>query len=396
MCRLSRQILYLSFLAALIIGVLIGPCFAAQTQPREIYHQVWMLVRDRYFDPNLNGVDWSSYEHKFDNRIKTVSDAKEYTSKMLAILDDPHTKVLEGKELASIRAAAMPQRIVGIGINLKSVNGEPAVIKTVEESPADKAGIRVGDTLVAVDGKSCAGFTPEKVAEMIRGSDGEPVKLSVKRAGAKEVLEFGMKRAQIAIRAVGLIALPDNHGYINIASLKPIDASREFKAAVLKLSKVEGLIIDLRKSQGENLPNALDISDMLLSRGSMCTTTTRRGRHTDLASGNPLIRLPIVVLIDQETSSSSEVLAGALKDNSRATLVGKPTRGDGLHAEQFDLAEDLTLVMATGLYSTPGGTIINKNGIKPDIIVENEPEKPLLESNQMKTAIEVLKKRIAK
>ncbi|MBK9145278.1 MAG: hypothetical protein IPM23_22635 [Candidatus Melainabacteria bacterium] len=90
------------------------------------------------------------------------------------------------------------------------------------------------------------------------------------------------------------------------------------------------------------------------------------------------------------------MLAGALKDNRRATLVGKPTRGDALHTEQFDLAEDLTLVLSTGLYSTPGGTVIHKNGIKPDIMVENEPDQPLLEGKQMKTAIEVLKRKVAK
>jgi len=355
-----------------------------------------MLVRDRYFDPNLNGVDWSSYEHKFDGRIKTLKDAKEYTSKMLEALDDHHTRVLDERELASMRAASMPQRIVGIGINLKSIKDEPTVTRAIEAGPADEAGIKNGDILVAVDAKGCAGLTPEEVAEMIRGNEGDPVKLSVKRAGTSELLQFELRRVVIPINVVSFRELPDSLGYTVIHSLNPSDAGRAFRAALLKGSKAGGLIIDLRGSQGENLPSALDISDMLLSRGSICTTTTRRGRHTDIASGNPLTRQPVVVLIDKETSSTAEVLAGALKDNGRATLVGRPTRGNGLYTEQFDLAEGLTLVISTGLYSTPGGTIINKNGIKPDIMVENEPEQPLLESKQMKTAIEVLNKKVAR
>src|SRR6185295_15161062 len=142
--------------------------------PRDVYHKAWELVRDTYYDPSFNGQNWMSWEHKYDGDIKTVADAHHDIKLMLESLKDPYTRFLDPQSFKD-ESDAINAKIVGIGINLVQKEGKLVVTKTIDNSPAQNAGMHAKDEIVAIDGHNAIGFTPEQAAERIRGHAGTAV-----------------------------------------------------------------------------------------------------------------------------------------------------------------------------------------------------------------------------
>jgi len=363
------------------------PAQGHRSQPTEIYHRAWELVRDNYFDSNFGGKNWAEYEHKYDGQIKSVPDAYKAVKLMLEGLNDPYTRFLDPKAFQD-ENDAIDARIVGIGINLQQSKDQAHLIvtRTIEDGPAEKAGVRSGDEITAIDGEAAIGMTPEQAAEHIRGKIGVPVQLALKHGAlAKSV---SITRQEICIHAVSAKRLDNGLGYIQLSTFISNDASREFRNAVAKLSDCDGIILDLRDNPGGLLSNALEIADMLLENGAIVSTISRHGRHTDLSSGEPLTKQPIVVLVDEESASASEILASALQDNARSILVGTRTYGKGLVQEINRLPGGAAIHITVSRYLTPGGSDINKVGVAPDITVTSKDD-------QMKVAVAYLKEKIA-
>ncbi|MBZ0186791.1 MAG: hypothetical protein K8F91_11130, partial [Candidatus Obscuribacterales bacterium] len=176
-------------------------------------------------------------------------------------------------------------------------------------------------------------------------------------------------------------------GYIQLNTFISNDAAREFRVALKKLSKADGLVIDLRDNPGGLLSNALEIADMLLEHGPIVSTISRRGKHTDIATGVPLTHQPIVVVVDEDSASASEILASALQDNNRAILVGTKTYGKGL-VQEINKLGTAAVHITVSRYLTPNGSDINEIGVKPDITVARKEE-------QLTSAISYLKEKIA-
>ncbi|HEY9776027.1 MAG TPA: S41 family peptidase [Planktothrix sp.] len=377
------------FLAAATVASFVYslPSQAHRSQPVEIYHRAWQLVRDNYFDPSFNHHDWNEFEHKFDGQIKTNNDAFKYVKVMLESLNDPYTRFLDPKAFQD-ENDAIDAKIVGIGINLQQSKdlSKLIVTRTIEDGPAETAGVRSGDEIVAIDTTSAVGMTPEQAAEHIRGKVGTQVSITVKRPAVQKTVTI--TRQEIAIHAVSAKVLDNNVGYISLSTFISNDASREFRNALQKLANTDGIIIDLRDNPGGLLSNALEISDMLLENGAIVSTISRHGRHTDLASGEPLTHQPIVVLVDDESASASEILASALQDNGRGVLVGTKTYGKGLVQEINRLPGGAAVHITVSRYLTPGGSDINKIGVAPDISVSDKTE-------QMKVALAYMKEKIA-
>lgn len=229
-------------------------------------------------------------------------------------------------------------------------------------------------------------MTPEQAAEHIRGKAGTVVNIGVRHGDATKTVNI--TRQEIAIHAVTSKVLDNGIGYIALSTFISNDASREFRTALQKLQNADGLILDLRDNPGGLLSNALEIADMLLESGAIVSTISRHGRHTDLASGDPVTHQPIVVLVDDESASASEILAAALQDNGRGTLIGTHTYGKGLVQEINRLPGGAAVHITVSRYLTPGGSDINKVGVIPDINVPNKEE-------QIKTAMSFLKEKIA-
>jgi carboxyl-terminal processing protease len=363
------------------------PAQSHRSQPQEIYHRAWQLVRDNYYDSTFNHKDWNELEHKYDNQIKTNADAFKYIKVMLEPLNDPYTRFLDPKAFQD-ENDAIDAKIVGIGINLQQSKDLQKLIvtRTIEDGPAEQAGVRAGDEIVGIDGLSAIGMTPEQAAEHIRGKAGSPVQITVKRPQVQKTVNI--VRQEIAIHAVTSKVLDNGIGYIQLSTFISNDASREFRNALTKVANTDGIIIDLRDNPGGLLSNALEIADMLLENGAIVSTISRHGRHTDLASGEPLTHQPIVVLVDDESASASEILASALQDNGRGILVGTKTYGKGLVQEINRLPGGAAVHITVSRYLTPGGSDINKVGVAPDINVSNKDE-------QLKAALTYMKEKIA-
>ncbi|MBS2001947.1 MAG: S41 family peptidase [Candidatus Obscuribacterales bacterium] len=363
------------------------PAQGHRSQPQEVYHRAWQLVRDNYYESSFHNQNWNDLEHKYDSQIKTTADAHRYIKAMLETLNDPYTRFLDPRAFQD-ENDAIDARIVGIGINLQQSKDQKKLIvtRTIEEGPAETAGVRSGDEIIAIDNISAVGMTPEQAAEHIRGKAGTVVNIGVRHGDATKTVNI--TRQEIAIHAVTSKVLDNGIGYIALSTFISNDASREFRTALQKLQNADGLILDLRDNPGGLLSNALEIADMLLESGAIVSTISRHGRHTDLASGDPVTHQPIVVLVDDESASASEILAAALQDNGRGTLIGTHTYGKGLVQEINRLPGGAAVHITVSRYLTPGGSDINKVGVIPDINVPNKEE-------QIKTAMSFLKEKIA-
>jgi len=369
------------------ISMLYQPAQGHRSQPQEIYQRAWQLVRDNYYDASFNGQNWSAWEHKFDGQIRSTADAQRCIKTMLDSLSDPYTRYLDPRAFQD-ENDAIDARIVGIGINLQQTKDQQHLIvtRTIENSPASEAGVSAGDEIVAIDGQSAIGLTPEQAAERIRGKAGTGVRLGIKRG--TDVKSLSIVRAEIAIHAVSYKMLAANIGYIQLSTFISNDAAREFRGALGKLSTCDGLIVDLRDNPGGLLSNSLEIADMLLESGAIVSTIGRHGKHTDMASGDPVTHQPIVVLVDEDSASASEILAGALKDNKRGIVIGTRTYGKGLVQEINRLPGGSAVHITVSRYLTPSGADINKVGVMPDITVAKKEE-------QDKVAMQYLREKVA-
>lgn len=378
------------------------PARGHRLQPQEIYRRAWQLVRDNYYNQQtLNEVNWTSYEHKYDGQMKNTQDAYNCIEKSLKVLKDPYTRFLSPNAFED-ESQAIESKVVGIGVRLQQTKDKAhlMVMSVIEGGPAAEAGILAGDEVIGINNNTAVGLTPDQAAERIRGAAGTEVQVSTQHSGVQRT--FKIVRREIIIKAVASKVLEPNIGYIHLSTFISNDASREFRQALEKLSKTDGLIVDLRDNPGGLLSNALEIADMLLDNGLIVTTVGRHGKHSDLASGEPVTHQPVVLLVDEDSASASEILAGAIKDNGRGIIIGTRTYGKGLVQEINRLPGGAAIHITVSSYCTPNGTDINKKvqkdlvtgkeeeigGIVPDINVPKKEE-------QVKVALEYLKEKIA-
>lgn len=286
---------------------------------------------------------------------------------------------------------------VGIGIYMivNYEEGTITVVEPMEGSPAEKAGLLAGDIITKVEGEE---ITPENVNEMsnkIKGEEGTKVKLEIKRN--EEIKEVEVERKKIEVSHIDSKMLEDNIAYIKISDFDG-GTAKEFKEnyETLKGQGAKSLIIDLRDNGGGVVDEAIDILEMICDKDStLLIETDKDGNETVTKSEkNPTIDVPIKVLLNENTASASEILAGALKDNNKATIIGTKTYGKGVIQTLMRLSDGSGLKVTTAEYCTPNRNKINKIGIEPDIVVElPENVKELTDENdsQLQKAIEELK-----
>lgn len=286
---------------------------------------------------------------------------------------------------------------VGIGIYMivDSSSGTILVTEPIEGSPAEKAGIKTGDFIVNVEGEDVTVENVSNMSNKIKGEEGTKVKIKVRRG--EETIDFEIERKKIVVSHIKTRVLENDIGYIDIKDFDGGTAD-EFKTKYEELSKkgIKSLIIDIRSNGGGIVDESLEILDMLLEKDSTLLITVNKKQEEEItkAKKKQEIKIPVVVLTNGYSASASEILAGALKDNGRAKIVGTKTYGKGVIQTLRTLTDGSGLKMTTEEYYTPNKNKINKIGIEPDYEV-NLPEdiKELTEENdtQLKKAIELLK-----
>lgn len=368
--------------------------------PCELYDTVWKLINNKFVDQSNNEQNWYRWRHKYDSKIKTNEDAYIAIDTMLASLNDPYTRFLDPKEFME-ETNSIKGSLKGIGTQIAIKDGKLVVISPIENSPAEKAGIKADDEILEINGASTKGISIEKAADKIRGEKGTTVTLLIKRTGESAPLKFMIVRDEIEIKAVSTTppmetTIPNNIQYIRLSSFISKNAGAELGNLLSKNKNKDGFIIDLRSNPGGLLTNAILISDMLLRGGVIVSTVDRDGyKDTAKASSQYITQKPIVVLVNKGSASASEILSGALKENKRAILVGTQTFGKGIVQEINKLPEGSGVNITIQRYLTPNGNDIHKKGITPDYIVELTDEDVKNKNDaQLKKGIEVLNEKI--
>ena len=365
--------------------------------PVDLYDHVWRLINIKFVDQTNNAQDWSKWRHKYDNHIVTNDDAYVAINTMIASLNDPYTKFLDPKEFAE-ETSSIKGSLKGIGIQIAVKDGKLTVIAPIEDTPAEKAGLKADDEILEIDGKSTKGITVDKAADQIRGKEGTKVNLLIKRKNSEPKL-YSITRAEIEIKSISQkipenIKMPEDISYIRLSSFISRNAATEFRSILENSAGKKGFIIDLRSNPGGLLSNAIYISDMFLDGGIIVSTVDRDGyKETQRATKGYVTDKPVVVLINKGSASASEIFSGAMKDNRRAVIIGEQSFGKGLVQEINKLPYDAGINITIQKYLTPNGTDINKKGITPDITVKLTEENVKNKDDvQLKKAIEILQK----
>ena len=368
----------------------------AQMKGEALYEEAWQLIRAEYVDGSFNGQNWDTWRYRFKGDIHDLDDAHVAIGTMVASLNDEYTRFLLPKSMKE-QTMSIDSRLFGVGIQIAVRDHKLMVMSVLDETPAKMGGLMPKDLIMAIDGDVSTGFTVEQAAERIRGPEGTPVVLTIKRGDKKE-FQVRLKRAEIKLKSVFTRELDDKRiGYIRISSFISENMEAELLEILTRLKNKEAIIIDLRGNYGGLFANAVEIADLLLEDGKIVSVTNRAGQNrVYMADPQVLYRKPVVVLIDGGSASASEILSGALKDNNRAELIGTQSFGKGLVQKINEMSYGAGMNITISKYFTPAGTDINKKGIAPDIRVRfTEADLKARRDPQLKEAVSFLKKKIA-
>lgn len=313
-------------------------------------------------------------------------------------LNDPYTEYISKEDMQDYLDDTMGN-FVGIGIYMvkNTEENKIQVLAPIKNSPAEKAGILPGDFIIAVDGVTYTGEEMSVASNKIKGEEGSIVKVEILRG--KETKTFEIKRETIKVNPVEGKIINKNIGYIEFSSFDE-GTAEEFKTKYEELQKqgIKSLIIDLRNNGGGIVDEALKIADYIVEKDKVILYEVDKNNKEEIkkSENDPIISMPIVVLTNENTASSSEILAGALKDLGKAKIVGTKTYGKGVIQQILSLPDGSGLKVTSQKYLTPNKTEINKVGIEPDEKVElpKTVENVLLveekDDTQLQKAIEML------
>ncbi|WP_421699263.1 S41 family peptidase [Ancylobacter sp.] len=368
------------FLFGAAAGALIA---VGATQPRLLLEPTAAMAAasDTYRQLNLFG---DVFERVRADYVEKPEDSKLVEAAINGMLSslDPHSTYMDAKDFRDMQVQTRGQ-FGGLGIEVTMEDGLVKVVAPIDDTPAAKAGVQAGDLIAKLDGEEVKGMTLNQAVDKMRGAVNTPIKLTIVRKGQDKPIELSITRDIINIKSVRARVEHDDIGYIRITSFSE-QTGEGLKKAVADLTKqigedkLKGFIIDLRNNPGGLLDQAIDVSDTFLDRGEIVSTrgrdpeqTERRNaRPGDLAKGKP-----IIVLVNGGSASASEIVAGALQDHKRATVLGSLSFGKGSVQTVIPVSGNAAIKLTTARYYTPSGRSIQAKGIQPDIeLVQDVPQ----------------------
>ena len=287
-------------------------------------------------------------------------------SGMVQALGDPHSIYLDPEMYGQLMDQTEGS-FGGIGVYMGFKDGGVQIVSVMEGTPGEAAGLRAGDEIIAVDGTPVTEYQPEEVAMHIRGEIGTDVTLTVRRAGEADK-DYQITRASIEMKTVAGRMLEDGMGYIRIGNFSE-RTGREFASVLQDLEGLgmNGLILDLRENPGGLIKSCVEVANHVVPKGTVVSVIDKNGKKETYESELAESKYPIVVLIDGNSASASEILAGALQDTGAATLVGTKSYGKGSVQVVVPMHHDDALKLTIAKYYTPSGRCIDGLGIEPDV-----------------------------
>ncbi len=362
---------------SLLVSQSSSPVTAAlEDSPKTLVDEVWQIVNNEFVDRGFNHTDWKvKRQELLQKEYRNKKSAYNAIRESLESLGDPYTRFLDPSEYDDLSSQTSGE-LSGIGIQLgiDKKTSKLTVIEPIPNSPAIEAGLVAGDHIVRIDGKPTESMTLEQASAEIKGEVGTQVKLTISRQ-AKPAFEVAIARAQIELPSVSYTLNQEQDskvGYIKLDEFSS-HAAEQMQKAIKDLSskQASGFILDLRGNPGGLLFSSVEIARMWMTKGEIVHTIDRKGGNEKFsANGKALTDLPLVVLVDGYSASASEILAGALKENHRAKVVGSRTYGKGTVQSVHPLSDGSGLAVTIARYYPPSGIDINKKGISPDIKVD--------------------------
>ena len=361
--------------------LIIGSSTAAiiSDSPKEVMDEAWQIVFRDYLDTTGKYTEdrWKTLRKDVLNKsYGNTKDAYEAIRGMLATLDDPYTRFLDPREFKEMQIDTSGELSgVGIQLSLDKDTKELIVVSPIDGSPASRADVKPKDVITQINGKSTKGMSTEDAVKLIRGPAGSKVSIQLRR-NKSQLISVDLIRDRIEIHAVDsrLNTTPDGIkvGYIRLKQFNA-NATKDMRQAIKELEEkgAQGYVLDLRSNPGGLLMASVEIARQWLNEGTIVSTKTRDGiQDVKRANGHALTTKPLVVLVNEGSASASEILSGALQDNSRAVLVGQKTFGKGLVQSVRPLSDGSGMTVTIAKYLTPSNRDIHKHGIAPDVSVK--------------------------
>lgn len=315
---------------------------------------------------------------------------------------DAYSQYYTAEEYQELYESSVSGTYCGIGATLQQdkQTKNVTVVYVYDDSPAEEAGLRAGDSILTADGYQAADMDLTEFVDHIRGDADTSVHLEVYRASSGEDLQFDIKRREMVLPTVEDEMLRNRTGYIRVTEFTSATPEQFSKAIEeLKSAGMEALIVDLRSNPGGMLEAVCDMVDEILPEGLIVYTEDRAGERQEFSSTDEKsLDLPLVVLVDEQSASASEIFAGAIQDRKAGTIVGTTTFGKGVVQTIRSLSDGSAVKLTTNRYFTPNGTCIQDIGIKPDVEIEfeflgeDDEVYSYDKDNQIQKALEVLGK----
>jgi carboxyl-terminal processing protease len=364
----------------LLITITFGAGYIAGTQNTQtaVIAQEGPDEREELFRPFWE--TWDLLHQVYVDPLDDTALMEAALNGMVNSLNDPHMGYIPPSDYQVV-LDSLNGEFEGIGATVRKDedSGALVIVRPLPDSPAEAAGILAGDIVFTVDGEDITALDQEVIISMVRGPAGTQVVLGVQHPGVEDIVEITITRARITLPSVDYEVFDNNIGYLQIYQFAP-GSDNEVHQALLDMDveSLNGLIIDLRGNTGGYVDATLDIMDQFIDEGVLLIERGGvEGERVYEASGTALApTVPLVVLVDNGSASASELMAGALQDRGRATIIGVPTFGKGSVQTWRRLSNNGGIRITIARWYTPAGYYVEPNGIQPDKVVEFPPLEP--------------------
>ena len=314
---------------------------------------------------------------------------------LVGSLDDPYSAYLDQETFSALKEQIRGS-FAGLGILVGVREHRVAVVRAYKETPAYREGVKDGDLIIKIDELDTEDLDLDQAISLMRGSVGTKVTLTISRQGEPELLVFNLTREEITVPTVEARLIDDESiEYITISQFTERTGAEMRKALEQTLDdQARGVVLDLRYNPGGELLAAVEVARNFIPTGPIVFIENRAGKEQVFESYGETINLPLVVLINEDSASASEILAGAVKDTGAGTLVGTRSYGKGIVQTVFNLRDGAGLKLTTAHYLTPDRNNIHEKGIEPDLVIEQDPNNPT-QDIQMEKALEVMRETLA-